>query len=151
MQELPGQELFQYVSEDGTPEPITSGDVNAYLRTVTGADFTAKDFRTWAATVLAAWALSEFERFDSKAAAKRNVTMAIERVASRLGNTPAICRKSYVHPEIVGAYFDGSLIENLKREIEEELRQELSGLEPEEVAVLIFLQRRLEGVEKRAA
>ena len=77
--------------------------------------------------------------------------MAIERVASRLGNTPAICRKSYVHPEIVGAYLDGSLIENLKREIEDELRQELSGLEPEEVAVLIFLQSRLETAAKRAA
>lgn len=143
MQELPGQELFQYVGADGSPEPITSGDVNAYLRAVAGEDFTAKDFRTWSATVLAAWALSEFAAFDSDAAAKRNVTRAIERVASRLGNTPAICRKSYVHPEIVGAYLDGSLIESLKREVEEELRQELSGLEPEEVAVLIFLQRRL--------
>jgi DNA topoisomerase-1 len=151
MQELPGQELFQYVSDDGSPEPITSGDVNAYLREVSGGDFTAKDFRTWAATVLAAWALSEFERFDSQAAAKRNVTMAIERVAGRLGNTPAICRKSYVHPEVVGAYLDGSLIENLRREIEDELRQELSGLEPEEVAVLIFLQRRLETAEQEAA
>ena len=143
MQELPGQELFQYVADDGTPEPITSGDVNAYLRLVSGEDFTAKDFRTWAGTVLAAWALSELESFDSEAAAKRNVTSAIERVASRLGNTPAICRKSYVHPEIVGAYLDGSLVESLKSEVEEELRQELSGLEPEEVAVLILLQRRL--------
>lgn len=151
MQELPGQELFQYVAGDGTPEPISSGDVNAYLRLVSGGDFTAKDFRTWAGTVLAAWALSEFERFDSEAAAKRNVTLAIERVASRLGNTPAICRKSYVHPEIVGAYLDGSLIESLKREIEDELRQQLSGLEPEEVAVLLFLQRRLEAAEKQVA
>jgi DNA topoisomerase-1 len=143
MQELPGQELFQYVDEDGKPQPISSGDVNAYLRTISGEDFTAKDFRTWSATVLAAWALSEFESFDSQAAAKRNVTSAIERVASRLGNTPAICRKSYVHPEIVGAYLDGSLLDNLKAEIEQELREELSGLDPEEVAVLIFLQRRL--------
>ncbi|MFO1048883.1 MAG: DNA topoisomerase IB [Geminicoccaceae bacterium] len=143
IQELPGQELFQYVGDDGSPEPVSSGDVNAWLREVAGEDFTAKDFRTWSATVLAAWALSEFAAFDSDAAAKRNVTQAIERVASRLGNTPAICRKSYVHPEIVGAYLDGSLIESLKREVEEELRQELSGLEPEEVAVLIFLQRRL--------
>ena len=92
---------------------------------------------------------SEFESFDSQAAAKRNVTQAIERVASRLGNTPAICRKSYVHPEIVGAYLDGSLIEHLKAEIEEELRAELSGLEPEEVAVLVFLQQRLGREEPR--
>ncbi|MEK0084829.1 DNA topoisomerase IB [Benzoatithermus flavus] len=143
MQELPGQELFQYVDEEGRPQPIDSSDVNAYLREVGGSDFTAKDFRTWAGTVLAAWALSEFEAFDSQAAAKRNVTQAIERVASRLGNTPAICRKSYVHPEIVGAYLDGSLIESLRAEIEEELRQELEGLVPEEVAVLVFLQQRL--------
>ncbi len=143
MQDLPGQELFQYLDEEGRPQPISSGDVNAYLREITGEDFTAKDFRTWSATVLAAWALSEFETFDSQAAAKRNVTSAIERVASRLGNTPAICRKSYVHPEIVGAYLDGSLLANLKTEVEQELRTEMSGLEPEEVAVLIFLQRRL--------
>lgn len=143
MQELPGQELFQYVAEGGEPQPIDSADVNAYLREIGGSEFTAKDFRTWAGTVLAAWALSELEAFDSQAAAKRNVTQAIERVASRLGNTPAICRKSYVHPEIVGAYLDGSLVESLKAEIEEELRQELEGLEPEEVAVLAFLQQRL--------
>jgi DNA topoisomerase I len=143
MQDLPGQELFQYVDEDGEPQPIDSADVNAYLREVAGEDFTAKDFRTWSATVLAAWALSEFEGFDSQAAAKRNVTQAIERVAARLGNTPAICRKSYVHPEIVGAYLEGALLESLKAEIEAELREELAGLEPEEVAVLIFLQQRL--------
>jgi DNA topoisomerase-1 len=94
--------------------------------------------------VLAAWALGEFEAFDSQAAAKRNITAAIERVASRLGNTPTICRKSYVHPEIVNAYLDGSLVESLKAEIEAELRQELDGLEPEEVAVLVFLQQRLQ-------
>jgi DNA topoisomerase-1 len=155
MQELPGQELFQYLDENGEPEPVDSADVNAFLREIGGSEFTAKDFRTWAGTVLAAWALSEFEAFDTQAAAKRNVTQAIERVAGRLGNTPAICRKSYVHPEIVGAYLDGSLIESLKREIEEELRQELDGLEPEEVAVLVFLQQRLgrggDGAEKAAA
>ena len=143
MQELRGQELFQYLDEQGRPTPIDSGEVNDFLREIAGDDFTAKDFRTWSATVLAAWALNEFETFDSEAAAKRNITKAIERVASRLGNTPTICRKSYVHPEILGAYLDGSLIEHLKAEIEQELRVELSGLEPEEVAVLVFLQQRL--------
>ena len=144
LQELRGQELFQYLDEEGRPTPIDSGEVNDYLREIAGDDFTAKDFRTWSATVLAAWALNDFESFDSEAAAKRNVTQAIERVASRLGNTPAICRKSYVHPEILGAYLDGSLVESLKSEIENELRTELSGLKPEEVAVLVFLQQRLE-------
>jgi DNA topoisomerase-1 len=143
MQELPGQELFQYLDESGEPTPVDSGEVNAFLRQIAGEDFTAKDFRTWSATVLAAWALSEFEQFDSQAAAKRNVTQAIERVASRLGNTPAICRKCYVHPEVLGAYLDGSLLDQLRTEIEEELKAELSGLEPEEVAVLVFLQQRL--------
>ncbi len=143
MRELPGQELFQYLDEDGAPQSINSADVNAFLREIAGEEFTAKDFRTWAGTVLAAWALSEFTAFDTEAAAKRNVTQAIERVASRLGNTPAICRKSYVHPEIVGAYLDGSLLASLRLEIETELREELAGLEPEEVAVLMFLQQRL--------
>jgi DNA topoisomerase-1 len=143
MQELPGQELFQYLDDDGVPQAIDSGDVNAFLREIAGEDFTAKDFRTWSATVLAAWALREFESFDTQVAAKRNVTQAIERVAGRLGNTPAICRKSYVHPEIVGAYLDGSLLESLKAEIEAELSQDLAGLEPEEAAVLVFLRQRL--------
>lgn len=143
MRDLPGQELFQYLDEDGRPQPIDSADVNTYLREIGGAAFTAKDFRTWAGTVLAAWALREFEAFDSAAAAKRNVTRAIERVASRLGNTPAICRKCYVHPAIVGAYLDGSLVASLQGEIEAELRGELAGLEPEEAAVLVLLQQRL--------
>jgi DNA topoisomerase-1 len=143
LQDIPGQELFQYYDEAGERHPVDSGDVNAYLREVAGGEFTAKDFRTWSATVLAAWALHAFEAFDSQAAAKRNITQAIERVAARLGNTPAICRKSYVHPEIVGAYLEGSLAESLKGEVEAELREELAGLEPEEVAVLIFLQGRL--------
>jgi DNA topoisomerase I len=143
IQDLPGQELFQYVDEEGVQRDVTSGDVNDYLREVAGGDFTAKDFRTWSATVLAAWALQELEAFDTKAAAKRNVTQAIERTAARLGNTPAICRKSYVHPEVVDAYLDGSLVESLKAEVEAELREELAGLKPEEVAVLAFLQRRL--------
>ena len=142
-QELPGQELFQYLGEDGKPTPVGSAEVNAYLREAAGGDFTAKDFRTWAATVLAAWALHELEAFDTKAAAKRNVTRAIERAAARLGNTPAICRKSYVHPEVVNAYLDGGLLEHLKAEVEAELREDLAGLEPEEAAVLAFLQRRL--------
>lgn len=143
LQDLPGQELFQYVDADGEPQPVDSGEVNAYLREIAGGEFTAKDFRTWAATVLAAWVLKEFEAVDSAAAAKRNITRAIERVAGRLGNTPAICRKSYVHPEITSAYLDGSLISSLQETVAAELRDELAGLEPEEAAVLVFLQQRL--------
>ena len=142
-QDVPGEELFQYM-DGGERHTVTSGDVNDYLRSITGQDFTAKDFRTWAGTVLAAMALKEFESFDSKTKAKRNVTRAIEQVASRLGNTASVCRKSYVHPEVLDAYLEGDLLQSLKREVEAELREELSGLDAEEAAVLAFLRERLE-------
>lgn len=143
-QDVPGEELFQYIDEDGQRHAVTSGDVNDYLRAITGQDFTAKDFRTWAGTVLAAMALREFEGFDSQAKAKRNITRAIEQVASRLGNTASVCRKSYVHPEVLDAYVEGNLLDALKTEVEAELRDELHGLDAEEAAVLAFLYERLE-------
>jgi DNA topoisomerase-1 len=142
-QDLPGQELFQYIDEDGERQGVTSSDINDYLREVTGRDITAKDFRTWAGTVLAAMALTEFERFDSQAAAKRNVKAAIERAATRLGNTPAICRKCYVHPEVLDSYLQGSLLVTVTRQVEAELRDDLPSLKPEEAAVLAFLRQRL--------
>jgi DNA topoisomerase-1 len=142
-QEIPGQHLFQYLEPDGSRQAVTSSDVNAYLREITGRDITAKDFRTWAGTVLAAMALSEFASFDSAAAAKRNLKAAIERVAKRLGNTVTICRKCYVHPAILDAYLDGELLVNWQREAEGELRDELCSLGAEEAAVLAFLRRRL--------
>ncbi|TMC89801.1 MAG: DNA topoisomerase IB, partial [Chloroflexi bacterium] len=108
-QELPGQELFAYVDGDGARHTVSSHDVNDYLRETTGEDFTAKDFRTWAGTVLAATALRELEGFESEAEAKRNVVAAIDRVAKRLGNTRAVCRRAYVHPAVVDSYLDGSL------------------------------------------
>ena len=140
-QDLPGQELFQYLDEEGQVQDVGSDDVNAYLREIAGEEFTAKDFRTWAGTVLAAMALREFEAADSKAAAKRNVRRAIEAVAERLGNTPSVCRKCYVHPEVVQAYLDGELREQMRRR----LRQELAapGLDRDERNVLRLLQRRL--------
>jgi DNA topoisomerase-1 len=141
--ELPGYELFQYVDRDGERHSVDSDDVNSYLKETTGADFTAKDFRTWAGTVLAALALKEFEAFDSEAAAKRNITHAIEQVAGRLGNTVSICRKCYVHPEVFDAYLDGTLADGLRDDIDTALIDEISDLTPEEVAVLAFLQRRL--------
>jgi DNA topoisomerase-1 len=141
--ELPGQELFQYIDDKGAWHDVDSADVNEYLQEITGEPFTAKDFRTWAGTVLASLALSEFENFDTKAAAKRNVTRAIEDVANHLGNTVAVCRKSYIHPAILDSYLDGSLLEFLKGRVEEALREELAGLSGEEAAVLAFLQQRL--------
>ncbi|QFU17771.1 DNA topoisomerase IB [Microvirga thermotolerans] len=150
-QDLPGQHLFQYLDETGVQQSVTSADVNAYLREITGRDITAKDFRTWAGTVLAALALTEFEEFDSEAKAKKNIRAAIEKVAARLGNTPAICRKCYVHPEVFSCYLEGELLLEIRDEVEAELRESLSALKPEEAAVLSLLQARLseEGAASR--
>jgi len=142
-QELPGQALLQYVDADGGCQGISSTDVNDYLRELSGHDFTAKDFRTWAGTVLASMALQELHGFDSQAMAKANLRTAIERVAARLGNTPTICRKCYVHPEILNAYLDGSLVQDIKLEAEAQLRSKLAGMFPEEAAILAMLMNRL--------
>jgi DNA topoisomerase-1 len=142
-QELPGQELLQYIDDEGDPQDVTSNDVNAYLKEITGKDITAKDFRTWAGTVLAAMALSEMASFDNAAQAKRNLRSAIEKVAARLGNTPTICRKCYVHPEVLSSYMDGNLLLEIKSELECDLRDALAGLKPEEAAVLAMLRSRL--------
>ncbi len=148
-QELPDQELFAYLNDDGSWSDVTSSDVNAYLKEIAGDDFTAKDFRTWAGTVLAAQALQEVEAFDSTAQAKRNVLRAVESVSKKLGNTASVCRKCYIHPEVLDAYLDGSLIRTLEQRAKAEMKN-LSRLKPEEAAVLAFLQERLRR-EKRAA
>ncbi|HEY2934462.1 MAG TPA: DNA topoisomerase IB [Acidobacteriota bacterium] len=142
-QEIPGYELFQYMNEEQQPQSIGSADVNEYLRQIAGEEFTAKDFRTWAGTVLAAMALRELQAFDSQAQAKKNLLRAIERVAEKLGNTPSICRKCYIHPAVIDSYLDGSLLETLKQRAEEEISRSLPGLEPEEAAVVGILQQRL--------
>ncbi len=152
LQDLRGQELFQYVDEDGAQHDISSHDVNEYLHEVTGEDITAKDFRTWAATNLAALALQEFEQFDSHAAAKKNVLRAIEKVSKLLGNTPAICRKCYIHPRIFDGYLDGSLADALKVRAEAALSPEgraHTDLTAEEVAVVAFLSRTLDHVAEQ--
>jgi DNA topoisomerase-1 len=149
-QDLPGQELFQYLDEDGERRDVTSSDVNAYLREITGEDFTAKDFRTWAGTVLAALALQEFEAFDNAAKAKKNLRAAIESVSSRLGNTPTICRKCYIHPQILDCYLEGGLLLQVKEAVEGELKNGLDALRPEEAAVLSLLRGRLERAAEAA-
>lgn len=108
-QDLPGQELFQYLDENKQPQDIKSSDVNDYLREITGQDFTAKDFRTWAGTVLAASHLAEIGKFTSQTAAKKNITQAVKTVSSYLGNRPATCKKYYIHPNVLEAYLDESL------------------------------------------
>jgi DNA topoisomerase-1 len=136
--DLPGYELFQYIDDEGGTQTIDSADVNAYLREISGQDFTAKDFRTWAGTVLAARALAEVEHFSSSTEAKRNVVKAVESVAKRLGNTRAVCRKCYIHPAILDAYMDGATI----RTIEARAR-ETAALGPVERAVVDMIAARL--------
>jgi DNA topoisomerase-1 len=143
LNDLRGQELFQYLDDDKQVHGVTSDDVNDYLREITGEDITAKDFRTWAATNLAAVALAELEVFDTKAKAKKNVLRAVEAVAKMLGNTPSICRKCYIHPAIFDAYLDGSLLEGIRARADAVLSQKGGGLTAEEVAVAAFLDRRL--------
>jgi DNA topoisomerase-1 len=129
---------------------VGSSDVNDYLREISGQDFTAKDFRTWAGTVIAVWALREFEQVDSQAQAKRNLVRAVERVAKWLGNTPAVSRKSYVHPGVIQAYLDGDLIRQARETADELLTNELPDLAPQEAVVLALLRQRLRAEERKA-
>lgn len=135
-QDLPGQDLFEYVDDDDEVRDVTSQDVNAYLREITGQDFTAKDFRTWAGTLLATMALNAQERFETKKRAKANVKAAICAVAELLGNTPAVCRKCYVHPAIVEAYLSGSEIAEFGDAAKSPVKTKLRAVER---AVLKFL------------
>ncbi|MEO8627677.1 MAG: DNA topoisomerase IB [Betaproteobacteria bacterium] len=149
--DLPGYELFQYLDEQGEQHTVGASDVNDYLRAITGEDYTAKDFRTWAGTVLAAMALQEYEKFDSTTQAKKNLVRAIEAVAEQLGNTPSICRKCYIHPEVINAYLDGTMMRALQSRAEKALTEEVRRLRPEEAAVLGLLQQRLQSeVSKQA-
>jgi DNA topoisomerase I len=143
LQDLPGQDLFQYVDDDGEVRDISSQDVNQYLREITGEDFSAKDFRTWAGTVLTAIALKAQEEFENKKQAKSNIKTAITAVSKILGNTPAICRKCYVHPAVLESYLDKKAIEGLKQITEEALENEDVDLRGNEKAVLKFLEARL--------
>jgi len=140
--DLPGQELFQYRDENGAVVDIGSADVNAYLKDVTGEDFTSKDFRTWAGTVLAAQLLKDFEAVDSEARAKKNVVQAIEQVAKQLGNTRAVCRKCYVHPAVIDAYMDGSMMKTVAQRASRTAKA-IGKMTASEAAVLGLLQRRL--------
>jgi len=148
--DLPGYELFQYIDEDGQRRDVDSADVNDYLREITGEDITAKDFRTWAATHLAAQALREFEEFDSDAKRKKAIVDAVKKVATHLGNTPAICRRSYIHPAVLDGYMDGTLLQALADEAGTYLEENVHGMKPEEAAVTAFLRLRLNELAKES-
>ena len=142
-QDLPGQHLFEYEDHNGEIASIGSEDVNDYLHGITGQPFTAKDFRTWAGTVLAAIALGKMEEVDAETIRKKNVITAIEAVARLLGNTIAICRKCYIHPAIPTSYLNGTLARNLRLKADSEIAQHLHELKPEEAAVITLLRQEL--------
>jgi DNA topoisomerase-1 len=141
--DLPGYELFQYVDDDGTAHSVDSSDVNEYLRSITEQPFTAKDFRTWAGTVLACLTLSEFEIFDSATQAKKNVIAAIKNVAEQLGNTPAVCRKCYIHPTVLDCYMCGELQRILKAAQRRAQNTSKHSLRQEEIELMYLLDHAL--------
>ncbi len=142
-EEIPGYELFQYLDHEGNHHAIDSTDVNEYLREITGEHFTAKDFRTWAGTVLAAGMLREIGPYQTAKEGKKNVLEAIKAVAKQLGNTPAVCRKAYVHPAVLEAYLAGNIsAETAKEEIEEEIAEHENALRQEELVLLDLLGQR---------
>ena len=137
--DLPGQDLFQYIDENGEPQPIDSGDVNEYLREIAADDFTAKDFRTWAGTLLAAHRLDEYAAFESVAAGKAACLSAVVETAARLGNTPAICRKSYIHPAVLTAFLNEKQLDLWQR-CSAASSNPRAGLTPQECALLRYLE-----------
>lgn len=141
-QEVPGQHLFQYIDDDGQPQGIDSDDVNEYLREAMGREFSAKDFRTWAGTVLAAQALQALNE-ETDGAPRSSLVRAVEDVARRLGNTPAVCRRCYIHPAVIDAHIDGSLRQLLEQRASADLREAGDELPDEERTVLDLLRRRL--------
>jgi DNA topoisomerase I len=136
-QDLPGQELFQYIDDDGRRRVISSADVNAYLQEATGGEFTAKDFRTWAGTLLAAVTLRDATYESNARKAKSVVVKAVERVAQHLGNTPSVCRACYIHPYVLESYADGTLATRLAS-----AKKRVRGLSADENAVLALLENR---------
>ena len=144
-QELPGQELFQYVDEGGEIRDIASDDVNAYMREASGGDFTAKDFRTWAGTVMAYRALSAVAIGETDSASRHHVVDAIRQTADRLGNTPAVARRSYVHPAVLEAYLEGAIGGALVEAAEERDTPPAEATPAEEASVVALLRQRLDG------
>lgn len=148
LQDLPGQELFQYLDPDGNVQPVDSGDVNEYVRAAAGEDFTAKDFRTWAGTVLMTRALADQPKHaPGTGGTKASIARACAIVAVRLGNTAAVCRKSYIHPAVVEAYESGALPRLMRNAAR---RKRPRGLFPDEAAVLTILGQAAAATPKAA-
>jgi DNA topoisomerase-1 len=149
-QDIPGYELFQYVDDAGERHTIDSSDVTTYLREISGQDFTAKDFRTWAGSVATCALLRELEPFVSETQAKKNLVGVIKDVASQLGNTPSVCRKCYVHPAVLATYFTGGMEATFKRKMERELAKSCKSLQKEERALMHLLELSMRPAKRRA-
>ncbi|UWZ82043.1 DNA topoisomerase IB [Occallatibacter riparius] len=141
-QDVPGYELFQYIDEEGNHRSVDASDVNDYLRAITEDDFTAKDFRTWAGTVLACSLLRQFEASETQAQTKKNVVEAIKTVAERLGNTPSVCRKCYVHPRVIESYMSGTMVKAFEDQVKAEVAKTPHELRQEELDVLHLLEEK---------
>ncbi|RPJ54280.1 MAG: DNA topoisomerase IB [Acidobacteria bacterium] len=150
-QELPGEELFQFVNGNGEPTPISSSDVNEYLREVAGEDYTAKDFRTWAGTLAAALALERHPAPSSMTEAKKNLVAVVKEVAHKLGNTPATCRKFYIHPVIIDAYVDGALPQLMGRVARQVYEESPHGLGRHEMSLVEMLEEQVARLPVSAA
>jgi DNA topoisomerase-1 len=143
-QALPGEDLFQYVDDDDVRQTIGSGDVNEYIREISGQEFTAKDFRTWAGTLLAVAALTDAGEWSTQRQAKSNIIRAIDRVAEQLNNTRAVCRKYYVHPGVFDAYLAGTMLAALQNGTKESVKSDLHDEEASVVRLLRHLDRQVE-------
>ena len=143
LQELPGQELFQYLDDDGRRQTIDAGDINDYLRRISGREVTAKDFRTWAGTMLAAAALRDLGPAAGEKEAKANIVKAVDQVAKRLGNTRAVCRKYYIHPAVIDAYLRGTVLPVPPPPPNQKRLRPSGALRQNEAAVLEFIQEQV--------
>jgi len=143
---MPGYELFEYLDEDGEVRTVDAADVNVWLRETTGQDFTAKDFRTWSGTVLAAREFAAAGPAPNQSEAKRITVSVIKNVARRLGNRPATCRKYYVHPAIIDAYADGSIFPTMAAGEQQSNAYAGLGLSPEEYCVMVIVARHQENL-----
>ncbi len=149
-QDLPGSDLFQYMDENGVACAIDSGDVNRYIRDVAGQDFTAKDFRTWAGTILITRELYAAGPCRNEQHGKKTMVEAVKRVAQQLGNRPATCRKYYIHPAIAEAYSDGSLFSTMKAGEQQQAAYGGLGLRPEEYCVMVIVAADQERLAREA-
>ena len=150
-QELRGEELFKYLDDDGKRQEVDAEDVNAYLQEITGRDITAKDFRTWAGTMLAAEALRAMGPAKTKREADRNIVAAVDMTAKRLGNTRSVCRKYYIHPALIEGYLEGSVLPPLPERRWNKRKSKGPTLRQHEMDVLSFIKARLKGKSRRTA